>query len=948
MLRKTRVGMGFQGNHIHAVGSSYPIYTQTTPPTAPGPKVLSPKEQNVQAQVAVMTKKLEAKLDNLSGKNIKKMDQKQLSTHLKKCDETARVLKRLAAKNPQLSSALRDSSSVKKFQEHAGEVIAAGQDSIKGKNPSMKNFERSSRLEAKMELVGETLSRRSEALSQSSVPLTKQEMKEMVTIVGGIANASSEDLVKLEQMFSSKSQMEQLNGFLRSNDAKKLGIGEDTHDALTELTYIASRLSDHTQTFEGLHQQLTDPAIASEKRSLGANEAWLLDHIGNAHEHFKAMDPANAGKCPLLSKLASPAFSKSNIERIAKHRTQNLKVGDVLLFSGAKYRAYKGYTKNSQDAMQIRLTGSETVHAEVIHTKTRDGHAVNQGLWDDGLITESTDVGISYFADSYRIKAENLLTPEAALALKEAGVTDIKSFMEERYAQAFTKVSDEEKNGKLVNSQGRRLNSVLPSLFKKKTQTINELVQSDQSKAICSEYAMIVTFRAVVELKADLARFCKEKGVEERLHDNSILEFDTSHKLDSSKQHTGRLAKMLEGMLAMGLMEPVAKTASTMPLQLQEIATIRGEVLPVSKNLEPEIAQASAAQKNLSYDDPRRGVLSAHIQKIRQEAVQQLAELETISRKRLQGAKEKYPEDLDLGALSNDLEERIGNLKQKIAMLDAMEGIPRVSSLNDKQKAALESVKGGSFEEYAPLVNELSAQELKQIVQEHALVSLEGNDYPSLAVPGLISALMKGINLNDQDKISEFKSVNDDSLVKLNADAHGIYLKTYRNAVENAALREKTFHEARDGFSLALKSASEVFGVNSTTVKDIEQFLKLSIKEIENAPADKKSDLIQKHQTILQSKMVSFNQQISDKLKEADHSQKDAWQKEIQDKLPVYKDKKYQGTAKDHSIVIIAAQWKMPTFIETLFSTVSANIKAQQELKGSDQAAIGLPVQLPL
>ncbi|CRX37791.1 hypothetical protein [Estrella lausannensis] len=941
--------MGVQGSFRPAVGSFYETNTQTAASATPSVKVLSPKEQKVQAQAAVLTQKLEAKLENLSGKNIQQMDLKQLSVHLKKCDKTAGRLSKLAAKHPQLGHALKDSASVKKFQDHAGEAIAAGQDSIKGKNLSMKNFERSSRLEVKMEALGETLTRRTEASGSSPLPLTEQEMKEMVVTVGDIGKASSEDLAKLEEVLSSKSQMEQLNGYLRSNGAEDLGISEKTHSALKELTYMASRLSDHKQTFEELHQKLTDPTIPPEKRTLGSSETWLLDHIGNAHEHFKDMDLNKAGQCPMLSKLVSPAFSKGNIERIAKHRAQNLKVGDVLLFSGAKYRAYKGHTKTSGDAIQTRLTGSETVHAEVIHTKTKDGHAVNQGLWDKGLSTESTDIGISYYADSYRVKPENLLTSQTAAALKEAGVTDIKSFMEDKYAQAFTKASNEERSGDLVNSRGRRMRSVVPHhLSGEKKQAINEMAQADQAKAICSEYAMIVTFRALVELKADLAKFCEDKGVGEQLKDNAIIGLDTSVKLDSSKQHTGKLAKMLEGMMALGLMEPVAKPAAAMPLQLQEVAAIRSEVMPESQYLDQKIAEASAAHKNLSSDDPRRGVLSAHIQEVRQGVLNQLTGLETTSRQRLQSAQKKHPEDLDLGTLSKELEGKIGSLKQQIAILDAMEGTPRQSSLTNQQKAALEAVKGGKFEEYAPLVNDLSAQELKQIVQEHALASLEGSDNPTLSVPGLISAFMKGINLNDQEKMNEFKTINSDSLVKLNTEAHDVYTKTYRNIVENAALREKTFHEARDGFALALSSASEVFGVDKATVKDIEEFLKSSIKEIENAPADKKSDLIQKHQNTLQSKMVSFNQQISDKIKGADVQQKDAWQKEIQDKLPAYKDKKYQGTAKDHGVVIIAAQWKMPTFIETLYSTVSSNIKAQQALKDSDHARIGLPVQLPL
>lgn len=481
-------------------------------------EVLSPVNEKTKAQGSVLSKKMEAKLDKLTGKNIEQMSSKEVGKHLKKCNREAAKINKFIVKKD--ISDLSTSQSFSKFAAHTGNAIQKGSQVLFGADVNMKTFERSATLKETMGRVDSSLGI-NEMKPAKYKELTEKEVIDLYEI---LVNIDATNTKQVEDILSDNHVLSQLNSFIRESDCDKLGITEPTKKALETLTHYASRMPNWQENLKSLNEK-----VESGNGELSANEAWLLDHIEDVQAIFSSIDKGNIKDCPILSALGSNSFSKENIAYIAKHRNQNFQVGDVILFNGAKYRAYKGHETSTRDHLHQKLTGSDVAHAELISMKTQDGTIENKGLWDNGMKAYTTDVGISYYSDGYRLNLKQLITPKLEKALKDAGVKDIPTFLQEKYATSFSNVAKSDSQNAMINSGRRRILSIIPRILNKKM-SIEELVQSNQKKAICSEHSLVTTYKAMSELKNDLKKFCDEKGTGAALVGDDIVSFDMKTK----------------------------------------------------------------------------------------------------------------------------------------------------------------------------------------------------------------------------------------------------------------------------------------------------------------------------------------------------------------------------------------------------------------------------------
>lgn len=549
---------------------------------------LSLGDEKTKAQSSIILASFEGKLEKLSGKNIQEMSTKEFGKHLDKCHKVAEKINNLAVKNKSSNDEIGINSLLNKYRAHIDDVV------VKGSNiqsVGMNIYEKSSGLESTIEKIDNNL-KISRLEKPQNIKLSNEELDEIIASFGNLKNLTKEDLEKFETQISNNNILKQLNTYLRSDKFKD--SKDDATNTIKSFTYFGTRVPNWKEDLQKLHQKLEKPSQA--KGRLTADEAWILDHIADPQKIFSAVTKSNIPENPIISTIASPLFSEESIQKITNHRNQKFEVGDIILFGGAKYHGY--YGEESDNELQKTFTGSDATHAEIIYAKKNDTTVENMGMWMDGLKKETTDIGLNYYSEGYRVNLRELITPDVEKTLRADGYSesDIDGVLKKIYSEAFTKISMEKTNEELVNPLSRQWFSVFPRIFKKNL-TIAELVKSKQTQAMCSEFALITTFKALDEFKNNLKVFCEERGAKFS-PDDPIIGFDLNFKIDPEKMHTGYLSKLFEIMINDGVMSQVQKPKYAFPLSDIEVDGVKSIVTNEYKQLDENIQGILDGVKN--------------------------------------------------------------------------------------------------------------------------------------------------------------------------------------------------------------------------------------------------------------------------------------------------------------------------------------------------------------
>lgn len=519
-----------------------PVKTET--------QVLSPVNVKTKEQGSILSKKMEAKLDKLIGKNIEQMSSKEVGKHLKKCNQEAVKINKFIVKNE--ISDLSTSKSFSKFATHTGNAIAKanegftqgvnGKQSVFIKDVNKKAFDRSDVLQTTLGKLNGNLAING-ATTQNQETLSDKELAGLT----GVLALKSDNINNVETILKDNNTMSQLNSFIQEqDDPMNIGINEGTKQILLNLTNFAERMPNWQENLSNLKDKLEN-----SNGKLTANEVWLLDNIQDVQAFFSKVDKTSIKDCPIISLLSSPLFSKENIENISNHRNQNFQVGDMLIFSEAKNQAYVG-------------------HGNEMNSKNKE--ILESGLWNGENVS---DVGISFYTDGFSLNLPQLISSEVQQALKKEGITDIPAFLQEKYATAFTVAANAEPTKK---SNLQKVLSIIPRIINKKV-SIEEMIQSNQKKGSISEQALLTTFTAISAFKNELKTFCDEKGI---VLENDILNIDMNAKVD--------LSKMFENMISVGTMSHVEPPTS-LPKPLGDFNDL--------------ITKMMVAKKNMGSEDPR-------------------------------------------------------------------------------------------------------------------------------------------------------------------------------------------------------------------------------------------------------------------------------------------------------------------------------------------------------